>query len=65
MGTKTFKYLPLALLLGMVINPVMAEEREKSTVEKIVDVQHDLFNGPREGLRSNHTKGVVLTGEFR
>lgn len=64
MGTKTLKYLPLALLLGFSMSPVLADEREQSTVEKIVDVQHDLFKGPREGLRSNHTKGVVLTGEF-
>lgn len=65
MVTKALNYLPLALLLGFSINPVLADEREKSTVEKIVDVQHDLFKGPREGLRSNHTKGVVLTGEFK
>lgn len=63
---KIINYLPLALFLvmGMGMSSGLAEEREKSTVEKIVDVQHDLFNGPREGLRSNHTKGVVLSGEF-
>lgn len=64
MGTKIYKYLPLVILVACSMSPVMADEREKSTVEKIVDVQHDLFNGPREGLRSNHTNGVVLTGEF-
>lgn len=43
----------------------MAETADDaSVVEKIVDVQHDLFNGPREGLRSNHTKGIVVTGSF-
>lgn len=64
MGKQNLKYIPLVFLAAFGINPVLAEQSEKSVVEKIVDVQHDLFNGPREGLRSNHTKGVVLTGEF-
>jgi len=64
MGKQNLTYIPLVFLVAFGINPVLAEQSEKSVVEKIVDVQHDLFNGPREGLRSNHTKGVVLTGEF-
>ncbi|MEX0614577.1 MAG: catalase, partial [Methylophaga sp.] len=42
----------------------MAEQAEVSVVEKIVEVQHDLFDGPRQGLRSNHTKGTVVNGSF-
>ncbi len=42
----------------------MAEQAQVSVVEKIVEVQHDLFDGPRQGLRSNHTKGTVVTGSF-
>lgn len=64
MDTQKFRYLPLVVLLALSGNPAVAEQADKSVVEKIVDVQHDLFNGPREGLRSNHTKGIVLTGEF-
>ncbi|MCC5796297.1 MAG: catalase family peroxidase [Methylophaga sp.] len=41
-----------------------ADTAAVSVVEKIVDVQHQLFNGPRPGLRSNHTKGIVVVGEF-
>ncbi|WP_430009624.1 catalase family peroxidase [Methylophaga lonarensis] len=41
-----------------------AEPASVSVVEKIVDVQHQLFSGPRPGLRSNHTKGIVVVGEF-
>lgn len=40
------------------------ETSEVSVVEQIVEVQHDLFDGPRQGLRSNHTKGIVVTGSF-
>ena len=50
----------LIVLATSVAVPVHAQ----TTVESIVDVQHDLFDGPRDGLRSNHTKGIVVTGEF-
>lgn len=43
---------------------LFADSAAVSVVEKIVDVQHQLFEGPRPGLRSNHTKGIVVVGEF-
>lgn len=43
---------------------LVADPAATSVVEKIVDVQHQLFEGPRPGLRSNHTKGIVVVGEF-
>ena len=57
MGKQNLTYIPLVFLVAFGINPVLAEQSEKSVVEKIVDVQHDLFNGPREGLRDR--KSVV------
>lgn len=64
MQNFALKSVALSLLLTLGGLPVWAEEYEKSVVEKIVDVQHDMFNGPRDGLRSNHTKGIVTAGEF-
>lgn len=54
-----------ALLFAGLLPATMSVNADDATVvEKIVDVQHDLFDGPRPGLRSNHTKGIVVTGEF-
>jgi len=58
------KSVPLIALLFLGPIPAYAQDREKSVVEQIVEVQHQLFNGPRPGLRSNHTKGIVAQGEF-
>lgn len=58
------KFVPLLLVFLLGVLPVHAKDSEKSVVEQIVDVQHQLFNGPRVGLRSNHTKGTVAQGEF-
>jgi len=57
--------IAITTMLFAVFSPMtMAEQAEVSVVEKIVEVQHDLFDGPRQGLRSNHTKGTVVTGSF-
>lgn len=53
----------LATLIFLATSAILSVHAE-STVESIVDVQHDLFDGPRAGLRSNHTKGIVVTGTF-
>ena len=37
---------------------------EKNVHEKIVDVMHKLVKGPYAGYRSNHAKGIVVTGSF-
>lgn len=37
---------------------------EKSVHEKIVDTMHTLAKGPYAGYRSNHAKGIVVTGSF-
>lgn len=52
------------LFVGLLPALTSVKAEEASVVEKIVGVQHDLFDGPRQGLRSNHTKGIVVTGEF-
>lgn len=58
------KSMPLVTLIFLAAMPAHAQDREKSVVEQIVDVQHQLFDGPRAGIRSNHTKGIVAQGEF-
>lgn len=61
---------PLLLLTSVLLllnaGPLIAKQSENdlTVVEKLVDVQHDLFDGPRQGQRSNHTKGIVVTGSF-
>lgn len=61
MKTMTSFNMTMAVMVGVTLTmPLQAE----NTIEAIVDVQHDLFDGPRKGLRSNHTKGIVVTGEF-
>lgn len=63
MNRKLTMILTTVLFIGF--SPLtMAGQAEASVVEKIVAVQHDLFDGPRQGLRSNHTKGTVVTGSF-
>ena len=37
---------------------------EKNVHEKIVDTMHVLAKGPHAGYRSNHAKGIVVTGSF-
>lgn len=37
---------------------------EKNVHEKIVDKMHTLAKGPYVGYRSNHAKGIVVTGSF-
>lgn len=37
---------------------------EKNVHEKIVDTMHTLAKGPYVGFRSNHAKGVLVTGSF-
>ena len=39
-------------------------ERDISGHEKIVDTMTVLAKGPYSGLRANHAKGIVLTGNF-
>lgn len=58
------KSVPLVALFFLGALPANAADREKSIVERIVEVQHQLFDGPRAGLRSNHTKGILAQGEF-
>ncbi|MCL5974640.1 MAG: catalase family peroxidase [Gammaproteobacteria bacterium] len=64
MQIKTFTGSLLAGLMTLSLMPVHAEENDASTVAKIVEIQHELFNGPHKGLRSVHAKGVVLKGDF-
>ena len=45
-------------------NAVAQPAPEKSVHEKIVDTMHTLANGPHVGYRSNHAKGIVVTGSF-
>ena len=54
----------VALLLSLSSVSAHAEENDVETVAKIVDIQHELFDGPHEGFRSVHAKGVVLKGDF-
>lgn len=37
---------------------------EKNVHQKIVDTMHTLAKGPYVGYRSNHAKGIVVTGSF-
>ena len=53
-----------ALLISLSSMSAYAEENDVETVAKIVDIQHELFNGPHEGMRAVHAKGVVLKGDF-
>jgi len=53
-----------ALLMSLSSISAYAEENDVETVAKIVDIQHELFDGPHEGMRSVHAKGVVLKGDF-
>lgn len=64
MNRKLTVVLTTILFAGYTPVLIADEASELSVVEKIVDVQHDLFDGPRQGLRSNHTKGTVVTGSF-
>ncbi len=64
MNRKLTAVLTSILFAGFSTLTMAGETSEASVVEQIVEVQHDLFDGPREGLRSNHTKGIVVTGSF-
>lgn len=64
MNQKLTIGLSVILLAGFLPVSMATKADEASVVEEIVGVQHDLFKGPREGLRSNHTKGIVAQGEF-
>lgn len=64
MNRKLTVILTSVLLTGLSPLTIAGDADDASVVEKIVEVQHDLFDGPREGLRSNHTKGTVVTGNF-
>lgn len=50
-------------LFAALASPALAEN-QKPLVERIVDAQVALAKGPYEGLRTNHTKGMVVTGSF-
>ena len=59
----------VALLGGAVLLTCSAQAAEqaapeKNVHEKIVDVMHTLAKGPHVGYRSNHAKGIVVTGSF-
>lgn len=64
MNRKLTVVLTSIMLAGLSPLTMAEEADDASVVEKIVEVQHDLFDGPRQGLRSNHTKGIVATGSF-
>ncbi len=64
MNRKLTIALTSILFAGFSTLTMAGEAGEAPVVEQIVEVQHDLFDGPREGLRSNHTKGIVVTGSF-
>jgi catalase len=58
--------LLMAALLTLALAPsaIAGDEINKSVVEQIVDAQIILAKGPHEGLRTNHTKGIVVSGTF-
>ena len=64
MNKKLTVVVSALLFAGLLPATLSVKADDATVVEKIVDVQHDLFDGPRQGLRSNHTKGIVVTGEF-
>lgn len=58
--------LLMAALSTLALAPpaIADDEINKSVVEQIVDAQIILAKGPHEGLRTNHTKGIVVSGTF-
>jgi len=51
-------------ILALAPSAIAGDEINKSVVEQIVDAQIILAKGPHEGLRTNHTKGIVVSGTF-
>ena len=56
----------LTLAIGTIGSASAADQQapEKNVHEKIVDTMHTLAKGPHVGFRSNHAKGIVVTGSF-
>ena len=62
----SFSVLAVATLT-LAVGSVSAADQpapEKNVHEKIVDTMHTLAKGPHVGFRSNHAKGIVVTGSF-
>lgn len=65
MQNNTLSILVSSLLLLTFTSVSWANENAaKSLAEQIVDAQTTLAKGPYQGLRANHTKGIVVTGSF-
>jgi len=62
MATLSTVVLAPAALAGEEVSK--SQEIKKSIVEQIVDAQVTLAKGPYKGLRTNHTKGIVVSGTF-
>ncbi len=67
MNIQKFRPFNILSCLLMAILPTAAladQAPNKSVVEQIVDAQVTLAKGPYKGLRTNHTKGIVVSGTF-
>lgn len=58
--------LLMATLSSLALAPaaLAGEQTNKPVVEQIVDAQVTLAKGPYKGLRTNHPKGIVVSGTF-
>lgn len=57
----------LFVATALLVTPCLAADSviaEKSTAEQLVDIMEQLAGGHHAGIRSNHAKGIVATGEF-
>lgn len=61
---RALKIISCLLISGLTPLAQANEPASKSVVEQIVDAQVTLAKGPYPGLRTNHTKGIVVTGTF-
>jgi catalase len=54
----------IACLMTCAVTSAWAEDAPKSVNEQLVDTLTTLSGGPHAGFRSNHAKGIVVTGLF-
>lgn len=59
-----FSLIALTLCAALLSTVARAAEGDKSVAEQLVDTMEQLAGGRRPGFRSNHAKGIVVSGSF-
>ena len=59
-----FSLIAFTLCAALLSTVAHAAEGDKSVAEQLVDTMEQLAGGRRPGFRSNHAKGIVVSGSF-